>query len=149
MDLRSLYTSGPEGAALHLKHPATGEPLFTDPKPPQEKGLPVTLQVVCQDSDHFRQFAHAQTDRTLAKQQPAKPGEKAPMRSSAEIAADEDKLVAQCIIGWDNVWYDGVELPYSPPNALKLVTDLPWLREQVDRFAATRANFMKASSAKR
>lgn len=141
MDLSNLDTGGAKGAVLHLKHPATNEPLMTETEPKR----PIALDVVCQDSERFTSYAHAQTDKTLAAIDPAQPRKPIP---SAVQETQRRKLVAHCIVGFDNIVLDGQELPYSPENALKLVTRFPWIYEQVDAFAAQRANFLKASSPK-
>ena len=146
MDLRSLYTGGAEGAALQLKHPVTGEPLALPPIEPAGKSRPIILQVVCKDSDRFRHFAHAQADKRLAEVDATEAGKPVKRLPSSEIEANNIKLVAHCVIGWDNVILDGVELPYSPENARKLLTEFPAFYEQVDAFAAIRGNFVKASS---
>lgn len=151
MDLRSLYTSGADGAALHLKNPVSGAPLYVpSPSPPGEEstdpGRPIMMQVVCKDSDRFRHLAHSMADKRIAAAQATEPGQPPKQRSSAEIEADNVKLVAHCIIGWDNIILDGIELPYSPENARKLLAEFPAFYEQVNDFAAIRGNFVKASS---
>lgn len=41
---------------------------------------------------------------------------------------------------------DGVELPFSPDNAKKAYTELPWLRDQIAEARRDRSNFIKRSA---
>jgi hypothetical protein len=55
---------------------------------------------------------------------------------------------AACIVGWSGLTENGVEIPYSPEKALEMMRDdrLSFLRAQVERFAAQRANFFRSNS---
>jgi len=66
-----------------------------------------------------------------------------------EIEADSVELLAALTAGWMLLALDGARLdvPFSIENARELYADpsVAWLRDQVDEFAAERANFSKAS----
>lgn len=55
-----------------------------------------------------------------------------------------NRRLAACIVGWSGVEYKGNELEYSHENALLLVSELPFVKEEITRFVTDRRNFMNA-----
>lgn len=70
--------------------------------------------------------------------------------SPEELEADSVALLAALTAGWHLVALDGspIDVPFSAEAARELYAEpsLAWIREQVDAFASSRANFGKASS---
>ncbi len=130
MDFADLDVSSAadSGATLHIEHPTTGEPLFT------EAGKPITVRVKGADSKSFRQEMHRLAEAQAGKRQKV-------TRAKAETNAIE--LLASVTIGWDGIVWEGEPLKFSEENARMLYRERPWLREQVDEFIADRANFFK------
>jgi hypothetical protein len=56
----------------------------------------------------------------------------------------ELRLTAAAVTGWQGLHLGGVEMVYSPDAAEKLLTDYPWLREQVVFFYDDAAKFFKS-----
>lgn len=123
-------------AVMPVRHLATGQPIKA------ADGTPVTISVACKDSDHFRRVLRDQTERRVRKAQDS--GNQ--RLTQEEIESEEIDLIAGCTLGWTGLSFNGEAFAFSPENARTLYRDLPWLREQVDKFVAERANFLKASA---
>jgi len=131
MDLTSLAlaSANPEGVKMELFHPVT-EASF-DP--------PVYITVVGIDSDTYQKAQLDQRNKQWKKMQRRN-------RIRFEITAEETEqnaveLLAKCIVGWDNIEWEGKPLQFNYDNAKKLLT-VSWVREQVDTFIGDRANFL-------
>lgn len=114
----------PEAVDLELKHPVSGELLG------------VSLKVVGPDSIQFRTARNALIKRKMDGAQ----------STPEEMIANNDELLASLVVGWSNdEFFDG---PYSPAKVKELIANpgLAWLREQIDNFTETRANFFRKGS---
>lgn len=136
MDLQKLVSSRiEEGAELIVM-----DPLHEGREVPLGgKDSPVTLVIVSKDSARYRRALHAAT-RKGAKD-PAAGGEDAEKESDL-IEAKSVEVLASLIIGWKNIEWEGFPLDYSPGAAVELLQALPFLRPQVELFAASRSNFL-------
>ena len=137
----NLRDTSNSGAVLEVLHPIERTPLRTD------DGGAVTITLLSKDSDAFIAADRAARARNVEN-----------MSEGAKWSpAEQDLLVTKtfvaCTVGWSGVpqgWIDGTdtEAPaeFNPANALKLYENpgMRWLREQVDKFISTRANFAKA-----
>jgi len=128
MDLSKFDVSAAAsaGADLHLKHPATGEELFCD------DGSPFAIRVLGHDAESVQEAFRAIREK----------------RAKGDLTEDQaaQRMVAHTIVGWpDDLTLDGEPLPYSPQNAMRLVTDkrTSWIAEQITPFALRRRNFAK------
>ena len=126
-DLATLDTSkvAEEGAELHVAHPATGEDL----------GIKISL--IGMDSKTFRDISKIRATASLKKK-------------SRDIDLDQGEaesidLLAKCTKGWEGITEDGIEVPFSYENAVKIYTKYLWLKEQVDRFIVDRSNFLPSA----
>lgn len=139
MDLSNLAlaSSAEEGAALHLKHPVTGEPLFCD------DGKPMSITVVGMDSDRFRKAERSIANQRLRQAQ----RRRSSTMSMEDIEKETVRAFAACTLDW-SLQMGGKPLPFSTDEAVKLYgnPDYGWIREQLDDFMSDRANFSKASS---
>ena len=132
MDLTTLdlASASSEGVKMELYHPIT-EVSF-DP--------PVYFTVVGIDSDIYQK-----ANRELVNKRLKKNIAKGRIRLSVtaeEVEQEQVELTAKCIIGWENVEWEGKPLPYSYENAKKLLS-VSWVREQVDTWIGDRANFLQ------
>lgn len=55
--------------------------------------------------------------------------------------------MADIVLDWEHVGLGDGDLPFNRENAVLVLTEAPWLREQLDIFLLDRANFLPASSA--
>lgn len=53
----------------------------------------------------------------------------------------KNEMIAALVTGWENITVGEEPFAYSPENAVKLMTDWPWLRDQLDAFCGKRENF--------
>jgi hypothetical protein len=128
MDLDSLKVTE-DAVDLPIYNPITGE--RTD----------ITIKVIGQDSEEYKQKARALYKRAL---------KKAPKGDLAKLNDDDDeafavKLRAAHIKGWENMTEKGKALPFSVEAAEHVIRNYPVIADQVAEFVADRANFMKAS----
>jgi hypothetical protein len=134
MDLSNLdlQPSADQGSDLHLEHPVTGEKLYFGEADDRK---PMTIRLVGRDSKRFRRKEAEILNRTMAKQ-----SRKASVESSEENGIE---LLAACTIGWSGIAFGGEEVAFSEKAAAELYAKpgYKWIREQVDRFIAERANF--------
>lgn len=113
-----------KGAVLNVLHPVTQKPI----------GTRITL--LGTDSDAYQAFSHEQMVNKLSKAQV----------KGLLIEDFEDEgyeLLATLTVGWEDMVVDGEEVPFTQANAKKIYKRFPWLKEQVDRFIANRANFIE------
>lgn len=123
-----------EGVWCRLAHPVDGAPLSA-------RGQPVRVRLLGIDGERFRavqrRVAGKRADLLLRSRG----------RPDPEAEAELDlELLAQATLGWENVLLPGGEaFAFSVDNARRLYAERPWIAEQVNRFIADRANFLKAS----
>lgn len=135
MDLGKLDTrsAADEGAFLHLRHPKTDAPLHDE-----ATGEPVGITLLGKDSSVYRSIERSQANRRLERL--GRTGG-APLTAD-EIEANTLELLVGCTKNLHHIVL-GEPLTFSPANAKKLYTaGPPWIREQVDVFIGTRANFL-------
>lgn len=142
MDLRKkidTVAAMSKGMKLHLKD-AEGKPMVD----PDRENAPVTLTIIGQDSDQFRKLARAIAERRANDALQASGGRaRVAMKIDAEqIETDSVKLAASCVIGWENIDLDGAPFVYSVENAIKLLTEFPLVKEQVENATQNRAAFL-------
>lgn len=64
-----------------------------------------------------------------------------------EAEANGLDLLAACTVGWRDAdgnvpTYKGQAFPCTPQNVRTLYTDMPWVRDEVDRFLGDVSNFL-------
>ena len=122
-DLKDLDTkaNGEKGSVLKLRHPATGEILFSDEK----KVRPFTLTLVGMDSDRFQKAR-----KKLAESS----------RDDGNHELGVKSLVAGTL--GCHLILDGKQVELSDIGGI--YDQYPWIAEQAIQFMADRANFIKA-----
>ena len=124
-----------DGQFLHLEHPVTGDKLYSG-------GKPIQIKIMGTDSPKFREAA--------AKIEAKRAQHRARNRGVIPAAIDDAlnlDLVTQMTVGWENMNNpDGTPLPFNPENVKKLYRERRWIFEQVNVFAADRANFLLSKS---
>jgi hypothetical protein len=135
MDLSQLKAAKAEvGSVLQLKHPGSEKPL---------EGVTITL--LGTDSKKYRtalrRKQQASIDRTLR-------GKKAKLRAE-EVEQESLEDLAECTVTWSGgpdlpgVFQLGSEkLECNKENAIRVFTELPWIKEQASEFMADRENFI-------
>ena len=120
MDLADLFTrsTAETGVEMKLLHPGTGEVIKND------DGKEWVMTVAGTDSDRWKA-----TIRTAA-------------RKRGQSSDDGIETMSSLVIGWKNLVLNKEPLKFTPQAAIKLLTDYPWIRDQVNSFASERANFL-------
>lgn len=126
-----LAANAERGADIHIEHPVTEEPLYTD------DGQPITLRVLGQDSREFRAAVTALADK-------AGKGRQSLERTEA-LAID---LLSRVVVKWHGITWEGKALDCTPENVRMFLTKFPPIRRQIDSFIADRANFTKPARSK-
>lgn len=126
-----LAANAERGADIHIEHPVTEEPLYTD------AGEPITIRVLGQDSREFRAAVTALADK-------ANKGKQSLERTES-MAID---LLSRVVMRWHGIEWDGKPLECTPENVRMFLTKFPPIRRQIDEFIANRANFTKPARSK-
>jgi len=128
MDLSKFDLAADQGETLELRAP-NGDVMF------QSDGkTPVTLKLLSADS------ATMVAARNLSLNMAAK---RAGRNTAEAVQADNIRLFAKATVSWSGVGLGEDDTPFSFDNAVKLYTQFPFIREQVDAFITERSNFMK------
>lgn len=133
LDLATLSTAAPseEGRWLEVRHPITGAVMQ------HEDGRTLRIRVRGIDSSTFSRLKEAKLRRLFVEGLPA---EEDPHKRDAAALAD-------LLVGWEALVWKGADLAFSRAAAVEVLAETPWLRDQIERFAGERANFLPASSA--
>lgn len=126
-DLGEFKRNTMDIAEIEIIHPATGLP------------LDMKISVMSPDSDEYRKIALQQQNDNI------KNIRKNRGRKTAEKMAEEgmDLLVA-ITVGWEGLEENGQPIPFTPDNVRRIYEQFPFIKEQVDEFAADRRNFIKS-----
>lgn len=109
---------------------------------PDGRALPGRIKVRGYDSATYQDKLDDQQRRRLQKLATQK------TTTVEEIEADAMELSGVLVMGWTCPFeLEGKPLAYSPANAEVLLKRFRWIRQQVDRAAGNRANFLPGSSA--
>ena len=103
----------------------------------------VSLRMLGPDSAAYRRALRKQVRRRVLRQDAGSVSD----ADFDEMEEDTLDMLAACTAGWKNVLdKSGAEIPFSQDNARILYTIYPVIREQVDAFVASRANFLRGSA---
>ena len=123
-----IAAAADRGAELHVRDPISGQPL-------EVNGASVTIRLAGEDSGAYRHHERAAINRRLENRQRNKV-------TAESLETDTINALAAVTLGWSNIGLDGQDLPFNQANARTLYRRFHWLREQVNEFVATRANFL-------
>lgn len=127
MDLSSFDLSADESRVMEVRTPNGDVMMQSDGK------SPVTISLLSQDCDTMVKA------RNLSLNLASKRG-----RATAEsVQADSVRLLAKATTAWDGIGIGEDVTPFSYDNAVKLYTEFPFIKEQVDSFVTERSNFLK------
>jgi hypothetical protein len=116
-----MASAADAGADLHLRHPATDEPLY-------DGKTPVLWRIVGRDSKRVQDAVKAANKLQVA----------------GKIDAEEAGVrgTAAAVIAWPKgTKWQGKEVECTPENVAMMLRARPWLAEQIGPFAMARANF--------
>ena len=123
MNMLDCIPKANAGTVMDVLHPVKGT----------KTGIQITLAGM--DSDRYRDFKRNRQNKQLR--------EKGPGALTAEdIEENGLDALAELTLGWNRMPVDSVNLPFTAANVKAVYRRFPWLKEQVDVFVATRANFM-------
>jgi len=140
-DLGDLDTAkaSDNGARIELVHPVTKE------------GVGLFFTVLGKHSHVFRDIIKERVDKRIkAAELAARRGKPAPSKTADEAESQAIELLVACTTHWDSgegqdYWLlRGEKLPFNVPNAIKVYTEILWIREQVDEAIDDLENFIKA-----
>ena len=139
-DLGSIDTVAAcnKGFEVELKHPATKEPLG------------IFWSVLGSDSDTVREYTKEKINTNLRKEAAArKKGGEPDVRTVQDFERDSVEFLTICSVGWrtgesNTIKFRGEDLEFNVPNAKKVLTDMPWIRKQLDEAINDLENFMKS-----
>lgn len=137
-DLGSIDTIAAcnKGTEFELRHPATNKPIG------------IFWSLVGRDSDVFRSYVKEQTNATIRREAMAKKRGKDPdIKTVEDYEQDTITLLTICSVGWrssesNTIKFKGEELVFNVPNVKRVLTDMPWIRNQLNEFISELENFM-------
>jgi len=110
-------------------------------KAPDGRALPGRIRIRGYDSETYQALLDEQQRKRLARM--------AMSRTPAveEMNAESLEAAASLVLGWTVLFdLEGKPFEYSSANAVTLFRRFPWIREQVERAAGVRANFLPGPS---
>ena len=149
-DIGSIDTvaASDAGTEVELLHPTTRKPLG------------VFISILGKHSNTFREIVRERINRrAAAEQRAARRNKPLEPRTAEEIEREGLELLAACSTGWRSETRDekgdvvanetvmvfkGEKLPFSTANALKVYTEMLWVREQIDEAIGDIENFIQA-----
>lgn len=135
MALASLAPKG-SGVPVSILHPVTR----------LETGITVT--VIGTDSETCKKIQRKQLNRRLELQ--AKTRNNKLSMTAEELEKEALDVLVACVVAWHTgerpeiEMNEGEWLPCTPENVKRVLTELPWLKEQLDQEIGDRANFLPA-----
>lgn len=119
-----------ETTDVMLTHPVTGDPIYN------ADGSQMSITIHGPYSKRYKQISHEQQNRRLIKAQ--RSGGK--MNLTAEdLESSALDLLVKCVEGW-NVSLGAKPEAFTGEAVVKVFTEMPWVREQVDAaFGDTKA----------
>lgn len=154
-------TRAQDGEWMHVLHPETLRPLYAqDGKPlvigEDETDKPVRVLVQGLHSPDLRKMHKAYEDQAaLLRARLGRADGSGNMRAiQKQMAEAEEKhglaMIKVAIKGWENIIYNGADLPFSEGAKSQIVPEVgqldcptEWLAEQVAQFSRYRSNFFQ------
>lgn len=136
MDIKALL---PSTQVMEIRLPSPGkDPISGKDIPGEPTGIKLHLQG--QDTAEFRTTAKAFAKRQLER--------KDKTLDFDEMEKERIELVTVCVVDWENLQEDGVDVPFSKAKAKELFSNpkLVFIVEQIEEFVAQRANFFRGTS---
>jgi hypothetical protein len=124
------------GAEVELVHLKTGEPTG------------IFFKVLGTDSQEWREHVNERANkRMLAQFRADRTRKELPAPTIEEATNDAIMLLTRCTIGWrtgdePTVTLNGEKLPFNSANVVRIYTEFPAVRQQVDEFIGDITNFM-------
>ena len=98
----------------------------------------VTITVAGTYSSRYRRATDAQRERMLKSRRASLTGE--------QLNRQQLELVAACIISWEGFTAEGKPYPLTKENAVALLDNAPWIREEVESAMGDHSAYFLASS---
>lgn len=135
MGLRDIGTTK-DTTDVTLYHPGTGAVLLN------ADGSEMTITIYGPYSDQHKAAERAQTNRRLTRAQRSGRGVTI---TAEQIEAESFDLLVKCVAGW-NLTLDTEPEPFNEANVRAALTELPWLRKQLDAAFADDSAFLAQSA---
>lgn len=131
LDIFDTESKSESGAWLHLKNPATKQPVYLDNDP----DLPVRIRLKGPESRTWKKFLmKASREKDEGR------------RELDDIALQDAQLYAAMTMEWDNLpGADGEPAVFSRDLAVEVYRKHADLRNQMFRFIAERENFLESA----
>jgi hypothetical protein len=134
---KAVVSREDEGMVLHIRD-ETGEKAYQ-----ADGATPVTITVVGSYSSRYRKAMEVNRERAVRIRRKLDEEDMVD-----EIDRQGMELLASCVVGWDGFTADGKPVPFSKENTITILTELPWVREQVNEAIVNHAGFTKRASAR-
>lgn len=133
MDLSTLKPKS-DISTIELKHPVTSEVLVDD------AGKPFTVDVLLRHTKEFRELGYELADKRAMRLAKAKKADT--IEKTADAMADMDEMVYKSVKGYYLI-ENGEPVTYTVDNTKRILSDYPWIRDQVLEEQLAFENFTK------
>ncbi len=129
---KSVAEREDEGTTFHVRN-EQGEKMWAD----EAETKPVTITVAGTYSNRYRKLTDASNDKAWKK--------------AGRLEAEDNRksaleIIAGCILKWDGFTAGSAAFPLNKTNAVVLLDQCPWIREQVEKHMTDHALFTAAAS---
>ncbi|NTX07059.1 hypothetical protein [Myxococcus sp. CA040A] len=124
-----------------IRHRDSAEVAIHNPQTGAPTGVVVVLASA--DSPVARAAERELRERSLTRLQL---GNRSAAATAREIESDAVDMLVRRTLGWSGFVEGGKPVPFSADAALRLYTEHPWLRRQVDDALGDRSRFFEASA---
>lgn len=114
-----------EGVDVTIVHPKTGE------------DMGIKIRVVGPESKRQKRIRNMLVNDRLVRNRNRRV-------TAAELDTDALKISASSILSWQGIEINGKPFEYSEENSEYLLTNYPFIREQIDSAVSDRAVFIKS-----
>jgi hypothetical protein len=132
-----------EGVACPIRRLDNGQPLL------DRNGHAVSIRVLGPDSKRYRKLVRESVRKRVADAATKTPGVPAITDEEASEHADAEglEILVACTVGWSGIYHrDGNPVVFSADAVRELYRGFPAIRDQVDAFMGSRANFTRKPS---
>lgn len=134
MSLRDVGTVK-DTTTITLYHPATRKPLLN------ADSTPMTITVHGPYSERYKNVIREQQQRRMNDMTRGDGGNMTP----EEVEALSNDLLLRCVEDWHLTLEGDTTLPYTPDAVEGVMTEFPWLRDQVNTAMGNVAGFLEPS----
>ncbi len=128
MDFSKKKIVADDAQYMEIKDPVTDEVM-------EEDGKVARLKVVGSDSKVFKAGFKEWNDKNRLKKNGL---------STADTEKHMKKIYCACVVGWENIEWEGKDMKFSKENLMNLIDSCPFIYDQLMEFVGDRSHFLES-----